>query len=440
MKKDLSPVEVCYRRFNEDMRFGAYDVLINDLVQIKKHKESPEYGKICNKVMWRLISSAKRANISEKPWRRDGMIVLLTRSSDWLEIDNKNKRMAYAVLCKENIPFNPKLSEFLQKMNPNEQEPVKSKEEIVRDKFKELSEYFNSSEDMSVKPFWQKSKELIQLCGDVETNWKHIHFAPMYAMMQRRAQRIGTPVQVSLFDEKLQKADTIDKFLVAGTAKIYAEYLTEMRDVRHINGLLFHKYPSMLSAAVRKNSYKRSEVKELAKCLKAPRFTSLSVEKHLSELGSHLVDIYDVKQAKEIRKLHEWMWKSPKKQPLSKTAQTLVYVDMLYEKLVNDSDIGGEDLNRLYADKKAELMTETVALYGQERNGKSITKQEAQEIVINRRLEDATALFEPVNLMIDKKCRETSFYGTIIHEVKRRGIKYVYHAPVLRRRDNSFEI
>lgn len=440
MKKELSPIEQSYRRFNENMRFGGFDVLAYSLEQIRKHKEAPEFGKVCNKVMWRLISSAKKANYELRYGRRDCMVGLLTRCSNWLRIDNRNKRMAFSVLCKENIPFGEKLGSFLQEMNPNEPAPVKSPEEIVKEKFKYLSEYFNSSDNFDARLFLKNTKELIELCGDKETHWKHIHFAPVYGMMQRRAQVLGTPVQKSLFDDKVPAPDTIDKRLVVGTARLYGEYLTETKDVLKINTMLRHKYPSMLCAVVRKNSYTREEVKSLAKVLKGQRFVSPNVEQHLSKLGNHLVDIYDAKQAKEIKNLHEWLWKTPKKQPLSQAAQTLVYVDMLYQKLIEDKDIGKEDFNRLYMAKKAVLMTEAASLYGQEKDGKPLGRQEAQKLAAERHLAAASEFFEPVNLMLDKRCRDTQFYGAVIHEVKKRGVKYIYHPPVLRRRDNSFEI
>lgn len=440
MKKKLSPIEISYNRFNENMRFGGFDVLAYSLEQIKKHKSSPDFGKICNKVMWRLISSAKKANSEFKDRRRDCMVGLLSRSCDWLQIDNRNKRMAFSVLCKESIPFGDKLGSFLQKINPNEPEPVKSPEEIVKEKFKNLSEYFNSSDNMDAILFLKNIKELIALCGDKNTHWKHIHFAPVYGMMQRRAQVLGTPIQKSLFDDRVPEADTIDKYLVVCTAKIYGQYLTAGRDLCKVNALLLHKYPSMLCAAVRKNSYSRNEVKKLAKVLKDQCFVSPSVEQHLSRLGNHLVDIYDMKQAKEIQRLNEWVWKAPKKQPLSQTAQTLVYVDMLYRKLIEDRDIGKEDFNKLYMAKKAELMTEAASLYGQEKDGRTFGRQEAQNMVVERRLAEASEFFEPVNLMLDKKCRDTLFYGTVIHEIRKRGVKYTYHTSAACRRDNSFEI
>lgn len=442
MKKELSPIELSYSRFNENMRFGGFDVLAYSLEQIRKHKSSPEFGKVCNRVMWRLISSAKKANYEEKYGRRNNMVGLLTRSVDWLQIDNRNKRMAFSVLCRENIPFGEKLGSFLQEMNPNEPAPVKSPEEIVKEKFERLSEYFNSSDNFDGRIFMENTKELIELCGDRDTHWKHIHFAPVYGMMQRRAQVLGTPVQKSLFDDKIPAPDTIDKYLVAGTARLYGEYLTETKDVSKINTMLRHKYPSMLCAVVRKNSYTREEVKSLSKILKGQRFVSPNVEQHLSKLGNHLVDIYDDKQAKEIQRLHEWLWKTPKKQPLSQTAQTLVYVDMLYQKLIDDNDIGKEDFNALYMEKKAMLMTEAASLYGQKKDGKPLGRQEVQELVAERHLATASEFFEPVNLMLDKRCRDTQFYGAVIHEIKRRGIKYQYvgKPPFTRRRDNSFEI
>lgn len=442
MKKELSPIELSYSRFNENMRFGGFDVLAYSLEQIRKHKSSPEFGKVCNRVMWRLISSAKKANYEEKYGRRNNMVGLLTRSVDWLQIDNRNKRMAFSVLCRENIPFGEKLGSFLQEMNPNEPVPVKSPEEIVKEKFERLSEYFNSSDNFDGRLFMENTKELIELCGDRDTHWKHIHFAPVYGMMQRRAQVLGTPVQKSLFDDKIPAPDTIDKYLVAGTARLYGEYLTETKDVSKINTMLRHKYPSMLCAVVRKNSYTREEVKSLSKILKGQRFVSPNVEQHLSKLGNHLVDIYDDKQAKEIQRLHEWLWKTPKKQPLSQTAQTLVYVDMLYQKLIDDNDIGKEDFNALYMEKKAMLMTEAASLYGQKKDGKPLGRQEVQELVAERHLATASEFFEPVNLMLDKRCRDTQFYGAVIHEIKRRGIKYQYvgKPPFTRRRDNSFEI
>lgn len=440
MKKELSPIELSYSRFNENMRFGGFDVLAYSLEQIRKHKSSPEFGKVCNRVMWRLISSAKKANYEEKYGRRNNMVGLLTRSVDWLQIDNRNKRMAFSVLCRENIPFGEKLGSFLQEMNPNEPAPVKSPEEIVKEKFERLSEYFNSSDNFDGRLFMENTKELIELCGDRDTHWKHIHFAPVYGMMQRRAQVLGTPVQKSLFDDKIPAPDTIDKRLVAATVRLYGEYVIEKRDVSKINMLLRHKYPSMLCAVVRKNSYSRDEVKSLAKILKGQCFVSPNVEQHLSKLGNHLVDVYDAKQAKEIRRLHEWLWKSPKKQPLSQAAQTLVYVDMLYQKLVEDEDIGKEDFNALYMTKKAELMTEAASLYGQEKDGKRLGRQEAQNLAAERHLTAASEFFEPVNLVLDNRCRGTEFYGAVIREIKQRGVKYIYHPPVQRRRDNSFEI
>lgn len=440
MKKELSPIEICYRRFNDNMRFGGYDVLNYSILQLKKHKDSPEFGKVCNKLMWRLISSAKKANAEFRDQRRDGMIGLLSANSGWLQIDNRNKRMAFSVLCKENIPFGEKLSVFLQTMNPNEPEPVKSPEEIVKEKFKELTEYFNSDDNMEPQLFLGKTKELIRLCGDRETHWKHVHFAPVYGLMQRRAKLLKQPVQKSLFDDRVPKPDTIDKQLVLGTARLYGEYVTEMKDVFKINAQLLHKYPSMLCAVVRKNSYSRDEVKNLAKVLKGQRFVSPSVENHLSKLGNHLVDLYDAKQAKEMKRLHEWIWKSPKKQPLSQLAQTLVYVDMLYQKLVEDQDIGSENFNLLYSDKKAELMTEAAALYGQEKDGKPLGRQEAQKLVADRRLAEAEELFVPVNLVLNKRCHETEFYSTVIREIGNRGIKYTYRPSPIRRRGFSFEI
>ena len=436
MRRKKTELDVLYDEFSKKMHVGQDWELDASLRKIKEHKGTSGFGKICNKVMWRLISSAKRANINGWDARRNKMLGVLFRASNWLEIDNRNKRMAISTLSNNEIPVSENLRVFLTTFNPDENEDDKKEEPTIEETYCSSMKFFRTSENYDIRTFTKYVKQLLSVLGDKNTDARDIHFSSVYAMMQRRVKGLKPTVQIDLFNEKLQRPDTIDKGMVVVLAKCYSDYIANAGGQPNINTWLLDKFPRVLSAIVRKNSYSRKEVKHLAKELKLKHNYSYFGEKHLNELGAHLVDVYDEKQNQEIKKLNEWMRTNEKKQPLSRLAQTIVYIDMLYQKLIDETDIGKDNFNKLYAEEKNKLMQEQLSRYSAGEGSNSEIQQKIEEeymLKIEEKL-------DPINTMMDRRCRDSGFYYETKSLIQQRGLKYEYRVPLKKTKDNSFDI
>lgn len=423
MQKKPSQTEILYRAFNDKMRFGNVQALETQLSSIREQKNAQDFKKICNKVMWRLISSVRKAHENDWYDKEYKMLGVLRRASRWLKIDNKNKRMAACVLHKENIAVGEELTAFFASMNPNEH--LEPKEVSNKDEYRNLINYFKTAEDVNGHVFQANVKRLIELYGNEHTDYSFIHFSSLYEMMQRFVPKSKVSIPMNLFDDRLQKPDTINKSMAVMAARAYAAYLNEHLHKDKINGGLLYKFHSFLSAVVRKNSYSQDDVKRLTQELNNETINSWTARKYLSDFEKHLFQVYDQKQNIELNKLNTWMEKNPKKRPLSRLARSLVYADMLQQKLVDDVDIGKENFNNLYLEKKDELAQEMETLYLE--SGKTLSQSEIFSQVEKRRKKEAIERMEPVNILLNKKYRASHFCGATKHHIHECGLKNVSH-------------
>ncbi len=410
-------------KFENDMYAADPDKLRRDFDEICAFKGHKDFGRTCNRLMWRMINSAKKADENDRTQRRARILNTLESFLPKLRVDNANRRAALGFMVKYNLPMPGEMSTFLQTVTEDEKAPVST-----RTRLREIKDYYRTSEDFTLQTFKDNTKEYLELAADLDTDEKLVHFSALYTMMQRRTKVHGSPVQINLFDETPRQADTVDKGLVRLTASLYAQTLREARDIKNVSPHFVQKFSNTMVAVVSKNSFSRDEVKALAKLIKKQPFVSDSVEEVLNKLGNKLVDVYDFKQQKELDALNGWLVKDAKQMPIEQAAQRAVYVNMLYRKFIEDVDIGDEKYDTLYREEKNKIKTAIASRYTQQKqNGIEEPDSDGiQAAVLQEWKEHDQERFHDVNLMMNNRCTKCNFFFKVLSNAKDKGLKYIY--------------
>ena len=188
------------------------------------------------------------------------------------------------------------------------------------------------------------------------------------------------------------------------------------KEPHEFNMSAMQKFGLMLKAAVRKNSFSRDEVKELAKILKTHPFRTTLAEKHLNKMADDLVETYDAKESKEINKLLDWQKKAPRKRMIEKAAQENVIIAGLYQKLVLEQDIGRINLEQKYQEEKGALGQSIVAEYQKISN-----KNKAQQNVLKQNHQKNQETFAIIERKLKLIGPKRSFYFQIINDAIAKG-------------------
>ena len=410
-------------KFNRDMVSGSAEVLLNDFKEILPYKDNKVYGLVCRQIMWRLVCSMKKADEVKNEQRFYRASKVLHTLLPYLSVDNKNRRAVRGYMEKYGLSISPLLARFLDVYNPDEKPLIST-----RTRLRELKDYYRTSQDFGLNLFQKNTEEFLELLSDYDTDEKLIHFSALYTMMQRRAKVCQPPRQASLFEEARSPKKDIDKELVTITAKLYAKLLVKNKKTSNLTPLFRHKFSNMMVAIVAKNSFSRDEVKKLAANLKAVLWVSTSVEDELNHLGAHLVDVYDLKKNKEIGALNRWYNHDLKKMPLEKAAWTGVYVQMLYQKLIYDEDIGKERYDLLYRKEKNALKEQVASSYS----------FKDPKVVLDEYQDKMQERFYEINRCLNAHYRKSSFYFSVLANAKKGGLKDIVPQDLLLRQKEDY--
>ena len=428
-------IEQSIAQFEQDMSrypYGYNDTNIEGYLQsqlniLRKDIKEADAYKFSKKVLWRLVNSLIR-NTGRNPNRVRLCRNLLNNNLSHFRLDIATKCTALNKLKKYGNNPGERLETYLKNKVQSDIEPeVKYKpqnyQKLIAEQmqggdaflyapkaFAYMSNRFKQNPDMDLKTFAVDVDLLLQTAEKAVGDDKFIHFSNLYHFLQKKAVANPNTLPRSLFDDSVPEADTIHKRSVEVLALAYARRLYQAKDMKNVNRHYTAKFNNLMAAIIRKNSFTRAEVKDLAKRLQSQPWTSRSVEKEVNRLGEDLVDIFDKKQADEIRKLNTWFKQENKENKVERQAMLDVYVSELYKKLINGQDIGHDNLNRLYLTKKALLKSEINAAYAKE----GVTdKETAQEQVLQNRHADNKDKSEVIVAYLDKKCQKTPFYLTV---------------------------
>lgn len=433
----LLPSQQLNENFNlldKDIKNGSLSKIKKDFEQIKKFSAHRDYGYISGKIMWRLLASIRKNSLEvawasvynrEKlPLHRQNLYRVSRLLSEFLpdlKVDDHNRHVAQVYIQKHHLNVSAEVKSFLAERPSNGRRYYST-----RQRLKNIRDFYNHTEDYSFPEFRRQSEEFFGLLSDNDVEAKNIHFTSLYAYLQRRGKKHAPELQLNIFEESSQPSakNTIDKSALAEACRLYVAQLVARRTPHTINPHILQKFPAMLNAAVRKNSFTRKEVKELAKILKTHSYVSSFVEDHLNRTANRLVDVYDKKQECEIKGLHEWMGTHAKKQPLEKAALTNTYLKMLHRKLLNDVDIGGEKYNNLYFEEKKRLQQKVLDAYAHASpEEKSLHRKEIQNQILLESQKDQQQEFNLIISQLQKKCKGISFYYDILNTARRQGLQ-----------------
>ena len=430
-------------QFEQDMSrypYGYNDTNIEGYLQsqlniLRKDIKEEDAYKFSKKVLWRLVNSLIR-NTGRNPNRVRLCRNLLNNNISFFRLDIATKCTALNKMKKFGVNPGERLETYLKNKTKNDIEPEakytpRNYQKLIAEQmqgddaflyapkaFTYLSNRFKQNPDMDLKTFAVDVDLLLQTAEKAIGEDRFIHFSNLYAFMQKKAAANPNTMPRNLFDDSLPEADTIHKRSVEVLALVYAKRLYQAKDMKNVNRHYTAKFNNLMTAIVRKNSFTRAEVKDLAKRLQSQPWTSRSVEKEVNRLGEDLVDIFDKKQADEIRKLNDWFKQENKENKVEHQAMLDVYVSELYKKLINGQDIGRDNFNRLYLSKKALLKSEINTAYAKEGVP---DKEAAQEQVLQNRYAENKDKSEVIVAYLDKKCQKTPFYwttGAVLRENK----------------------
>lgn len=431
----LSPSQTLRLKFaklDADMYAAEPEKLRRDFEEIHQFHNHKDFGRICHRVMWRMINSVRKATEENKFGRRDKIIGVLNDILPKMKIDNENKRAALGYINKYDLPLPPRMQDFLQRVG-EEEKIIPS----TRTRLRQIKDYYRNSDDFTLQTFSNNTKEFLELLADKDTDENLVHFSALYTMLQRRTKIQGAPVQINLFDETPRQPNTVDKDLVAMTASLYGKLLYKAQKTENVSSHFLQKFSNMLVAVVVKNSFSRDEVKRLAKQIKSQSWVSYSVEENLSKLANKLVDAYDFKQEKEIRDLNAWYAKEPKQKPLEQTAKRAVYISMLYRKFIEDADIGRENFDTLYKEEKTKIKSAVVQRYDSlKKREEEVSNESVQTAVLSEFKERDQDKFHDINAMLNRRCTKCSFFFKILNNAQHGGLKYTYPTSLLQNSDD----
>lgn len=419
--------------YNED---NVETLLQSQLDILKKDIPVEAAAQFSKKVLWRLVNSLIR-NTGRNPARARFCRNLLNNNIRFFRLDIGTKCTALNKMKKFGVNPGEKLEAYLSRKTDNDVVPAVKKSKVVYapenyqaliseqmkgndaalyapKAFAYIAGLFKQNPDMEIPAFNRNVDLLLAVAEKSALDDKYIHFSSLYEFMRKKAQTHPKAVEGNLFEQTVAEPDTIQKDYVRNVARIYAKRLYQAKDMKNISRLCTMKFNNMMVAVVRKNSFTRNEVKDLAKELQSQPWTSRSVDAHVNRLGADLVDVFDKKQADEIKALNNWVYNNRKEDLLERQAVQDVYAAELYKKLIIGQDIGGDKFDNQYTAKKNLLKHDICALYGTaDENGQPLDKNRAREQAINNRRQENQDKTDIIANYLNKKCRKCSFYGAV---------------------------
>ena len=403
--------------FDEDMKAGNKEHIKTDLEKIAQYKDHRDYGFVSADVMWRFLSSIKHNEYklqysklympSESELYRQKLYkvtALFNQAIKVIKVDNHNKKIAQGYVEKHHLGVSRAVLDFLNSKNEKDERYYSTRQRIQH-----IYDYYRYGEKFDKKEFEVKTTELFDLLTDSDVDWRYAHFSSLYTILSKRAEHKEFTPQLNLFDGNNKTKDSIDKELLKDCARIYVGSLMKKREAQELNAPAMRKFAQMMKAVVRKNSFMREEVKELSKILKTHPFRTAAAEKHLADTANMLVETYDNKEKHEIEKVLQWTQESPRKRPQEKEIQNQVAVDMLYQKLIQEQDIGHINFEQIYKNKKEEFQQNVVRRYQIKGD-----KKEAQTQELFETKEQIQEKFAIIKRKIDKISTKKNFHYGII--------------------------
>ena len=417
-------LQAVLKYFDESMKASNSLHIQTALEKFSMFSEHRDFGSASADIFWRFLSSIKRNQEkiaysalyrpSETEIYRKRLYTstkMFNQALPLLKVDDYNKEQAEGYIRKHELGVSTRVKDFVKNKTSNGERYYSTGQRI-----KQIYEFYKQTEQYKPEEIKKKTQELFDLLTDSDVDVRHTHFSPMYDLLTRAAKHRPQNIQLKLFETSLPQQKTMDKELLKTIVKVYVDSLMKKKEPHEFNMSAMQKFGLMLKAAVRKNSFSRDEVKELAKILKTHPFRTTLAEKHLNKMADDLVETYDAKESKEINKLLDWQKKAPRKRMIEKAAQENVVIAGLYQKLVLEQDIGRINLEQKYQEEKGALGQSIVAEYQKISN-----KNKAQQNVLKQNHQKNQETFAIIERKLKLIGPKRSFYFQIINDAIAKG-------------------
>lgn len=236
-----------------------------------------------------------------------------------------------------------------------------------------------------------------------------VKLKPLYDLLCKKAVENKDGVQQELFSDINAPKDTIDKRFLFGLIDTFAK--EKGNNAYHP---MLNNFTNMYRFAVANNSFSKEDISKLSANLEQDRGYGFKLSEPFNKLSTDIKAIYDYKKEDEIGRINQWAFDNKTNDFVEKLSLRSTYINILYEKLVKDNDIGHIDPNQYYENHKAKVQKDIRELTGtKDKTGKVICRKHALNKVYKLIGGNDKVKLENIQFVMNKYYPDSNFYDDI---------------------------